>query len=131
MSTTELENYRRVLMTLGSRIRGDAAQVQQEALRPAGGEASGSLSNTPFHLADLGTDAFEQEVSANLYENEGQLLEQIRAALARIDQGTFGRCQECGQEIGARRLQALPYTAYCIACARKLEEEGGTPTRAP
>ena len=46
---------------------------------------------------------------------------EIDAALARVEAGTFGRCQECGQAIAKPRLQALPYTPFCIECARKLE----------
>ena len=69
--------------------------------------------------ADLGSDNFEQEVSLSLLENEGQLLERVSAALARIDQGTFGRCQECGRDISRERLDAVPYTPYCIQCAAR------------
>ena len=77
----------------------------------------------PIHMADLGTDAFEQENTLNLLQNEEQVLAHIAAALERIDQGTFGRCEECGAEIPETRLRALPYARYCVECARKLEKE--------
>ena len=76
-----------------------------------------------MHMADLGTDNFDQEVTASLLETEELKLEEIAAALTRIDKGTFGRCEECGKEIGKERLQALPSTRYCIQCARKLQDE--------
>jgi RNA polymerase-binding protein DksA len=126
MNQTELQSFRQRLTRLRDRLRGDVAQLADEALRAAGGEASGNLSNTPYHLADLGTDNFEEEMTLGLLENQEQVLEDIRAALARVDDGTYGRCQECGGDIGRERLQTLPHTSYCIACARRLQA-GDTP----
>jgi DnaK suppressor protein len=124
MTKTELEGYRQSLLTLGRRLGGDFAAVAGEAFRTSGGEASGSLSNAPLHLADLGTDNFEQELTVSLLENAGQALEQIRAALERLAEGTYGRCQECGKTIPRLRLQALPYTPHCVECARKSQAAG-------
>jgi RNA polymerase-binding transcription factor DksA len=76
-------------------------------------------------MADLGTDNFEQEMSLNLLQNEEQVLDEIAAALDRINQGTFGRCEECDTEIPKARLQAVPYARYCVECARKLEQKAG------
>jgi len=119
MTQAQLEKYREKLLGLGRRLQRDASDVAHEALRQTGGEASGSLSNAPMHLADLGTDNFEQEVSLGLLENEGFIQEQVNAALRRIDDGTYGRCQQCKKEISADRLDALPYTPFCIDCARE------------
>lgn len=122
MASADLENYRQQLTSLLQRHNSDAAHLADEALRRAGGEASGNLSNAPIHLADLGTDNFEQEFTLSLLENEEQLLSEVNAALDRLDKGTFGRCEECHQAIPKARLNALPYTRYCVECARKLEE---------
>ena len=46
-------------------------------------------------------------------------------ALLRIEQGIFGRCEECGEEIPEARLEAVPYARHCIDCARKIEAEAG------
>jgi RNA polymerase-binding transcription factor DksA len=72
-------------------------------------------------MADVGTENYDQEFTLSLIENEQETLEQIHDALGRIEAGTFGRCQECGLAVAKPRLQALPYTRYCIECARKLE----------
>ncbi len=122
MTQADLDSYRKQLQDLRSRLRGDVSHLTSEALRETGGEASGSLSNTPIHMADLGTDNFEQEFTLGLIKNEEEALNEIGNALDRIDQGTFGRCEECHKEIPRARLQALPYTRYCIECARKLEQ---------
>lgn len=124
MTKTRLEQYRQILLALARRLSGDVRSVADEAMRTAGGEASGNLSNAPIHLADLGTDNFEQEVSLSLLENEDRILEQIAAAVRRIDAGTFGRCIECDKPINDQRLQALPYTPYCVQCARRVQENG-------
>jgi RNA polymerase-binding transcription factor DksA len=123
MTKTDMNQYREKLFALGRRLGMDFHEVAGEAFKQAGGEASGNLSNTPFHLADLGTDAFEQEVALGLLKNEEQLLEEVAAALKRLDDGTFGICQECCLPIAPERLQAIPYTAYCVSCAQKLQRQ--------
>ncbi|HMC67393.1 MAG TPA: TraR/DksA family transcriptional regulator [Gemmataceae bacterium] len=122
MTKAEMETYRRQLTDLRERLNGDVAHLANEALRKGGGEASGSLSNTPIHMADLGTDNFEQENTLNLLQNEEQVLSQIAEALERMQQGVYGRCDECESEIPKARLKELPYTRYCVECARKLEQ---------
>ena len=122
MTKAEIQAYRDSLIALRDRHNGDVSHLADEALHRTGGGASGNLSNMPIHMADLGTDNFEQEFTLSLLENEEQLLSEIAAALARIEQGTFGRCEECGGEIPRARLQAMPYARYCVECARKLEQ---------
>jgi DnaK suppressor protein len=122
MTKPDLETYRQVLQSLRQRLTGDVSHLANEALRATGGEASGSLSNAPLHMADLGTDNFEQEFTLTLMQNQEQALTEIADALERINQGTFGRCEECHGAIPKARLQALPYTRHCVACARKLQQ---------
>ena len=122
MTKAELQSHRETLLNLRRRLTGDVSHLADEALRARGGEASGSLSNAPLHMADLGTDNFEQELSLNLLQNQEHALKEIDEALQRIRQGSFGRCEECGEPIPKGRLQALPYTRHCVACARKLEQ---------
>ncbi len=121
MNQKELEKFRQQLLDLGKRIQGDVAGLADEALRRADGEASGNLSDTPLHLADLGTDTYVQEVSLSLLETERGQLAEITRALERVAAGTFGVCEECGREIAKERLQALPYTRLCIECANRAD----------
>jgi RNA polymerase-binding protein DksA len=117
----ELNEFRDVLEDLRARLRGDVRQMTDEALRGNGPDGNGNLSNLPLHMADVGTENFDQEFTLGLIENEEETLELIAAAIRRIDAGTYGVCQDCGQPIARPRLQALPYTPYCIECARKRE----------
>src|SRR4051794_41476193 len=122
MTKAVLESFRQALLALRPRLRGDVSHLADEALKARGGEASGSLSNAPLHMADLGTDNFEQEFTLSLLQNQEQALEEIADALERIREGAYGRCEECASPIPKARLQALPYTRHCVACARKLQQ---------
>ena len=99
----------------------ETLELEEEALRPVGGESAGNMSDVPVHPADLGTENYEEEAALELLENEEHLLIEVNDALARIEQGTFGVCENCHKPISKERLDALPYARYCIRCARKLQ----------
>lgn len=126
MTTTELQAFREQLLQLSHRLRGDVSHLGDEAFHQAG---NGNLSSLPLHPADVGTDDFDQQVTLALLENEGQSLAETAAALERIADNSFGVCEECEREIPKARLQALPYTRHCIACARTLERTGSATGR--
>lgn len=68
------------------------------------------------HPADMLVGDTDYDKGIALIRRERAELALISSALARIDQGTYGQCEECGREIPLARLQAIPYTKYCIAC---------------
>ena len=88
-----------------------------QALKRNQPDSSGNLSNMPLHMADLGTENYDQEFTLGLIESEQTTLDQIHDALERIDAGAFGRFAECDGFIAKPRLQALPYARHCIDCA--------------
>ncbi len=124
MKTEELEGFRQTLETLRSRLRGDLDQMTDEALRRNLVNGSGNLSNVPLHMADVGTENYDQEFTLELIENEQGTLELVNEAIARLDMGKFGLCVECSEPIPKPRLQAIPYTRHCIRCARVVENGG-------
>jgi len=124
MNREELEGFRQTLQTLRSRLRGDLDQMTDEALRRNLVNGSGNLSNVPLHMADVGTENYDQEFTLELIENEQGTLEMVNEALARLDKGKFGLCVECSEAIPKPRLQAIPYTRHCIRCARVVENGG-------
>jgi DnaK suppressor protein len=124
MTNIELQTHRRQLLALQNRLNTDVSDLADEALGKPSDEASVNLSHVPIHMADLGTENFEQQFTLSLLEKEERIMEEVADALKRIEQGTFGRCQECQKTIPHARLAAVPYTRYCIECARKLQ--GGT-----
>ena len=80
MKPEELESFRRALLVLRARLRGDLDQMTDEALRRSQSETSGNLSNVPLHMADVGTENYDQEFTLGLIENEQETLEQIQDA---------------------------------------------------
>jgi DnaK suppressor protein len=124
MTEQKAEVHRQRLRALAYRLKGDMSGLRDAALRGSGGEASGGISNAPLHLADLATDNFEQEVSLGLLQNQQQVLNAIMIALDRLDAGTYGRCEKCGQEIPEERLKAIVYATRCIACEQQAEQQG-------
>lgn len=69
--------------------------------------------------ADAGASTAERERDLSLVGNLRDLIQKVQAALGRIDDGSFGRCEACGQAIEAERLDALPYTTLCLTDARR------------
>lgn len=81
-------------------------------------DSVGDLSSYDNHPADAGTEMFEREKDMALDHLDEQHLRDINSALHRIEEGTYGKCLECHQEIDFERLKAIPYTEYCIEHAR-------------
>jgi RNA polymerase-binding transcription factor DksA len=76
----------------------------------------------PIHMAELGSEAFDQELTLSLLGSENSTLEQTEAAIARIEDGRYGRCETCGARIPESRLEAIPYAAQCVRCASQRED---------
>jgi RNA polymerase-binding protein DksA len=121
MNKAELVAYKELLLGLRARLRGDVSQMADATLKKSRSEANGDLSTMPIHMADMGSDNFEQEFTLSLMENEGVTLEQIESSLERIEEGIYGQCEECGVKIPKARLNAIPYATLCVRCAEQQE----------
>ena len=121
MNRAELNVYKERLMLLRARLRGDVTQLADAALKKNRSDSNGDLSRMPIHMADIGSDNFEQEFTLSLMENEGAALEKIEASLERIEDGSYGACDECGARIPKNRLNAIPYATLCVKCASQQE----------
>ncbi len=120
----ELAQYKRILLDLRKKLVGNVTSMEDEALGKSGQDASGDLSNVPIHMADVGTDNYERDLTIGLIQNGEEELKAIDNALERIGNKTYGNCEECGTKIAKARLTALPYVHNCIECQRLEEEEG-------
>lgn len=121
MKKIEMRVFKRQLLEMRARLRGDVNAMANAALNKTRSESSGDLSSMPIHMADVGTDNFEQEFTLGLMENEEETLDHIEAALERIEEGVYGVCLECEAKIPKARLNVIPFTAHCVKCASKLE----------
>lgn len=120
LARKELGEFRKLLRLKRAEILGDMKSMSTEALR---GD-SANLSHMPIHMADVGSDNYEQELTLGLVESERALVTEIDEALKRIDDGVFGVCQATGKPIGKARLAAKPWAKYCIEAAREMERTG-------
>ncbi|MEM6329740.1 MAG: TraR/DksA family transcriptional regulator [Planctomycetota bacterium] len=116
MKKADLATYKQRLVSLRARLRGDVTAMADAALRKSGLEGSESAA-MPIHMAELGSDNFDQEFTLSLLETEEDTLEAIEAALVRIERGEYGRCVDCGCVIPKMRLNAIPFTPLCVRCA--------------
>ena len=121
MKKAELKPYKQQLLTWRARLRGDVSAMADATLRKTRSEANGDLSSMPIHMADIGSDNYEQEFTLSLMQSDEMTLESIEAAIERIEDGLFGLCEDCSGVISKARLNAIPYTPLCIKCAQKLE----------
>jgi DnaK suppressor protein len=120
-SQRELDNFRELLLAKRREILGDLRSMEHEALRASGGS---NLSNLPIHMADMGTDNYEQEFTLGLVEKDRQMLREINAALLKIQSGNYGICEGTGKPIGKERLEYQPWARFSIEYARKMERMG-------
>ncbi len=120
MSTVDRERFRARLQEERQRILDAIDNIHTE--NP--GSLSDETDEPTFqdnHLGDVATATFDREMASTLEENSTHVLAEIDAALARIDDGTYGVCVKCGKPIAEERLEALPWATLCIEDKRKQE----------
>ena len=94
--------------------------METEALRSDTGESS----NMPIHMADVGSDAYEQDLKLGISASERERIMEIDAALQRIAEGSYGICERSGKAIRKARLKAKPWARWTIDTARENERTG-------
>ena len=118
----ELDEYRQLLLHKRAELVGDVSALEAQALQ----SGSGDLSHMPIHMADIGTDTYDQDFMLNLAANERERIREIDAALQRIDDRTYGVCQRTGKPIPKARLVAKPWARETVEAARERERGVGT-----
>jgi DnaK suppressor protein len=115
----DLDHFRKELETERVRLLAARDGVEHEgSLMEESGDFSSSVGD---HIADTATETFMRELDDGLEENAEHLIDAIDAALARIEAGTYGKCEVCGKPIDEERLEALPYATLCIDDKRAQE----------
>ena len=98
--------------------------AKQTELAPSLRKRDGiAIEKTPDALDEVQL-ATERELTTRNLERRSQVLREVREALDRIQQNTYGICLSCDEEIGVRRLKAVPWTPLCIACQEREDLEG-------
>jgi len=119
MKKEDIKVYKQRLLELRRRLRGDVTAMADVAL----GNESSEPTSMPIHMAELGSDNFEQEFTLSLLATEEGTLKLIKDALARIENGCFAVCTNCSGKISKTRLNAIPYAPLCYQCAETGEHD--------
>ena len=114
----KMDAFRDRLLTKRAQLLGELNDMEQSALRSGG---SGSLSNTPQHIAEQGSDSYDQSLALNLAAADRALIREIDAALGRIEDKSYGYCERTGEPISEARLEELPWTRLSVKAAQELE----------
>jgi RNA polymerase-binding transcription factor DksA len=96
--------------------------ISEAALRKSQKDASGDISGYSYHMADVATDTYDREFSLGLASSEQEALYEIEDALKRIEDGSFGLCEDCHRIITKIRLKAVPYARLCLKCQEAKEK---------
>jgi DnaK suppressor protein len=123
MDKKRLETFKKRLEERQRELRQNVSRTEQDG-------RSADL-DTAQDIADRASSSYQKEFLFHQSSSERQTLQMVESALNRIREGTFGECISCGNEINSKRLEAVPWTRYCIACQEKmekgqLEQETGT-----
>jgi len=113
----ELVEFEKRLIKAKQRILKQRNFTNGILLNPQGGSA-GEISAYRTHVADIGTDTYQREMSSQMSTFESKILMEIDEALARIRKNRYGDCEICIKPISKARLKALPYTRYCVKCQK-------------
>lgn len=125
LKSKDMEQFRELLLNLQARLRGDVQTLSRGAL------GSSADSKSPTHMAELGTETYEQDFSLRMMESDQEVLKEIRVALKKIDDGKYGVCEGCVEQgrppskcwIPKTRLKEIPHARFCVSCAEKLERQ--------
>lgn len=120
MTSIDTERFHEALLDERRRVEHALATLRDEH-RGSLDEEVEEIGASGNHLAETATATLGREIDYTLGENSGQVLAAIDSALKRIDEGTYGTCVSCGEQIRYERLEATPWASLCIDCKRKAE----------
>jgi DnaK suppressor protein len=120
VTSIDTERFRDALLDERRRVEHALATLRDEHRGSLDDEVE-EIGASDNHLAETATATLGREIDYTLGENSGQVLAAIDAALKRIDEGTYGTCVSCAEQIRYERLEATPWASLCIDCKRKAE----------
>lgn len=123
LSKKELAEYKKLIIKVKEDILDDIKHISDDTLKKSQKDAAGDISGYTYHMADVATDTYDREFSLGLASNDRQFLYELDDALKRIDEGTFGFCENCKLVIAKNRLKAVPYARLCVKCQEKKEKK--------
>ena len=121
MNKDQMAFYKKLILEKRENLMRNLDQLKSSGLNNSVRDESGEHSAYAFHMADQGTDTMDREQQYMFASREQNYLYHLNLALERIEEGDFGICVSCGQEISPERLEAVPHARLCIRCKSKEE----------
>jgi len=122
LDSIDFKELQGLLLDRSKDLEIDLADLENETAGE-GADRSGAYSSAPGHPAELASDASEKAVMFGRMESQTGELAEVRDALERMEAGSFGRCDDCDEDIPLERLRAIPYARLCLKC-KSVEEKG-------
>ena len=120
MKITELRHFEKLLRDKRKSIV-EKIKLLDETFEESSSNVGVEENTHPYHMAELGTDESSKESLSIVLDNLVETLREIDLALTKINEGTFGICENCGKRISRERLEAIPYARYCKECSEQME----------
>jgi RNA polymerase-binding protein DksA len=117
----ETAAVRKRLLDEKKRLEEELAEIEERTARAGELETAVEGSGYEDHPADVASETFEREKDLALAASVQATLQRVKAALLKLDHGTYGRCDSCGRAISAQRLKALPFATLCVECQERSE----------
>lgn len=118
----ELEYFKKIIFKIKEKILDEIKRISEDTLKKSQKDAAGDISGYTYHMADVASDTYDREFSLGLASNERQSLYELDDALKKIEEGTFGICEECKSLISRTRLKVVPFARLCVRCQEKKEK---------
>jgi RNA polymerase-binding protein DksA len=118
----ELAGFKKIILKRKEEIIDGIRHISDDTLKKSQKDAAGDISGYTYHMADVATDTYDREFSLELASNDREILYELDDALKKIEEGTFGICEECRALITKTRLKAVPSARLCVKCQKKKEK---------
>jgi DnaK suppressor protein len=118
----ELEYFKNLVAKVKDRMLDEIKRISEDTLKKSQKDASGDISGYSYHMADVASDTYDREFSMGLASNERQAMYEVDDAVKKIEDGTFGICEDCKSLISKTRLKAVPFARLCVKCQERKEK---------
>jgi DnaK suppressor protein len=118
----DLTGFKKIIAERKEEILDGIKHISDDTLKKSQKDAAGDISGYTYHMADVATDTYDREFSLGLASNDRELLYELDDALKKIEEGSFGICEQCKTLISKIRLRAVPQARFCVKCQEKKEK---------
>ncbi|MDI6605863.1 MAG: TraR/DksA family transcriptional regulator [Candidatus Omnitrophota bacterium] len=123
LTKKELSFFKKIVLKKKEEVLDEIKHISEDTLKKSQKDASGDISGYTYHMADVATDTYDREFSLGLASNERKVIYELDDALKKIEEGSFGICEDCKALIAKNRLKAVPQARHCIKCQEKMEKK--------